>query len=330
MLTRRALLTAAIAGAGTTTLLALPRPAKAQPAGKTYRIGALSELPRYQPTVERWRHAFARHGYLEGQNAVFEFRWGDGSAHTLKMLAAELVGVNPDVIMTTSNAAAFAAKDATKTIPIIAMSANPLGDGLVASLAHPGGNVTGVFAPLADLAAKRVQLMKELVPDIGNLAIIFNANNAAGRLQAESGEAAARALGIATQLVRLSRKSDLEAAFDTIVARRTRAVVVIQDAVTFQSGPAIVELAAKYRLPISVPYREHAEAGALMSYGLDLQEMVDLATFAADKVLRGSNPAEIPMQRPVRTEFIINARTAKALGLTIPASLRLRADRVIE
>ena len=324
MITRRSALVSLM------SLLAAPIASEAQQTGKVYRIGALSELPRYTPTVERWQRALARRGYAEGQNAIFEFRWGDGTAATLRMRAAELVSLNPDIILTTGHPAAVAAKQATTTIPIITTSADPLHDGLVASLGRPGGNVTGVVTPFADLAAKRVQLLKEAAPDIVSLAIIFNPSSPTARLQTAGAEAAARALGITPQLIGLSSKAEIEGVFATIIARRMRAVVVMQDAVTFQSGPAIAKFAAKHQLPASLPYREHAEAGGLMSYGLDLQEIMDLAAFAADKILRGANPADFPMQQPVKFEFIINRRTARALGLTIPPSLLLRADQIIE
>jgi putative ABC transport system substrate-binding protein len=315
---------------GLGSLLAAPLAAEAQQAGKVYRVGALSELPRYAPTEERWRRALARYGYVEGRNTTFEFRWGDGSAETLRVRAAELIALNPDVILTSGHPAAVAAKRATTTIPIVAMSANPVADGLVASLARPGGNVTGVVTPMAELAAKRIQLMKEIAPDIASLAIVYNPANPTARLQRDSAEAAAHAVRIAVQLVPLASRADVETAFKAIVARGTKSVVVMQDAVTFQSGPAIAALAAKHRLPSSLPYREHAEAGALMSCGLDLQEMVDLVAAAADKILKGVKPADIPMQQPVKTELVINLKTAKALGLTIPPSLLLRADQVIE
>ncbi len=313
-------------------VLAAPLGAKAQQAERVYRIGALSELPRYDPTVERWRRAFARRGYVEGQNTIFEFRWGDGSGDTLRLRAAELVTLKLDIIMTTGHPASVAARKATATIPIVIMSADPLSDGLVATLGRPAGNVTGVFLPLADLAAKRVQLMKELVPDLRSVAIVSNPNSSTSRLQADSAESAARVLRITPHVVGLSSNSEahVEKAFSAIVARGAKAVVVTQDAVTFQASRAIAQLTAKHRLPSSYAYREFAEAGGLMAYGTSLEENIDLAAFAADRVLKGAKPADIPMLQPTKTELIINLKTAKALGLTIPQSLLLRADQVIE
>ena len=328
MLTRRGLL------AGTLTVVARTLACASMPLAQAleriFRVVALSELPRFAPTEDRWRSALRTRGYVEGQNLMLDFRWGDGRPETIRKLAADVAAGQPDVVLTTGTPAALAAKQATKTIPIVTISGDPIREGLVAALSRPGGNVTGVFLPLDDLAAKRVQLLSELVPNLRTVAILSNPSHSIARSQVTSAEAAARARGITAHRVDLARESDVERAFAQIVAARADGVIVTQEAVTFQAIPRLSMIAAKHRLPASHAYREFAEAGGLMSYGVTLQESMGLAAISVDRILKGANPAELPVQVPTKFELVLNMKTAKALDLTIPSLLLARADQVLE
>jgi putative ABC transport system substrate-binding protein len=309
--------------------LLAPLAAEAQQAGKVYRIGFLSDVAP-GPSERFWREALRQVGYVEGQNAVLHFRWASERPEALPRLATELVEAKVDVILTGSTPPALAAKQVTRTIPIITISADPIGTGLVTSLARPEGNVTGVFLPLNDLAAKRLQLLKEAVPSLDSVAIIWNPANPTARLQGESTEAAARTLGIATHSVELRSASDVEAAFARVVARRVRGFIVMQDPITLRAAAGAARLAAKHSLPGSYTYRDFTDAGGLMSYGPNRRANFDVVALYADKVLKGAKPADLPMEQPTKFELVINLKTAKALGLTIPPPLLLRADQVIE
>ena len=320
-------------------LLAAPVAAEGQPAGKVYRIGILSELaqtttvtsgPRAVLTEDAWRIPFRQRGYIEGQNAVFEFRHAGERFERLPALVEELVRLKVDIIMTNSTPPAVAAKRVTTTIPIITISADPIGAGLVATLARPSGNVTGVFVPLSELGAKRLQLLREIVPDLDSVAVLWNPLNQTAHVQLRHAESAAKTMGIATHALEMRGQEDLDRVFKAIIAKRARGLIVIQDPVTLRAAAPIAELAARHRLPGSYAYREFADAGGLMSYGFSLPGLFEAAVGYADKVLRGARPADLPMEQPVRHEFVINIETANALGLTIPQSLLLRANQVIE
>lgn len=311
-------------------LFASPLAPEAQQAGKVYRIGILSELTRSATTENRWRTLFRQRGYVEGQNAVFEFRYAGERFERLAALADELVRLKVDIIMTGSTPPAVAAKRATPAIPIITMSADPIGAGLVASLARPSGNVTGVFVPLFELGAKRLQLLREIVPDLDSVAIVWNPLNETAHVQLRHVESAAKALGVATQAIEMRGQADLDRVAKAITARRVRGLIVMQDPVTLRVAAHIGELAAKHRLPGSHAYREFADAGGLMSYGVSLSGLFEAAVEYADTVLRGTPPGDLPMEQPMRYELVINLKMAKALGLKIPPSVLVRADQVIE
>ena len=328
MWTRRRFLAVMLGAAGGPSS-SLPQ-LSAQPSRRIFRLASLSELPRFPLAEARWRRALQTRGYVEGKTVTFDFRWGDGRPQTLKRIAAELVATKPDVILTTGTPAALAAKETTSTIPIVTHSSDPIGERLVATLSRPGANVTGVFVPLDELATKRVQFLNEIVPHLRTVAIVSNPTHPTARSQAKSAEAAARMLRISSHRISLMKESDVERAFAEIVAARADGIVLTQEAVTFQAIPRIAEAAAKNRLPASHAYREFADAGGLMAYGVNLDEVFALAAFSVDRILTGANPAQLPVQQPTKFELVINLKTAKALGLTIPSSLLTRADEIIE
>jgi putative ABC transport system substrate-binding protein len=244
----------------------------------------LFEVSRSPRTEDLWRAAFRHGGYVEGQNAIFEWRYAGERFESLPALAEELVRLKVDVILTGSTPPAVAAKRATSIIPIITMSADPIGAGLASSLARPGGNVTGVFIPLADLGAKRLQLLRETVPDLDSVAILGNPLNETVRVQLTAAENASKAMGIAAHVVEMRGQPDLDQVFTAIRAKRVRGLMVIQDPVTLRAGRDIAKLAARHRLPTTYPYREPVDAGGLMSYGPSNAGLREAAVGYADRV----------------------------------------------
>ncbi len=312
-------------------LAAAPGATQAQSETKVYRIGILTEVRAEdaQPFLRLLRNALRQRGYIEGQNAAFEFRGAAEKFDLLPHLASELVESKADIILAFSTPPALAAKQATTTIPIVTMSADPIGAGLANSLARPGGNVTGVYLPLVDMAAKRLQLLKEAVPSLTSVAILLNPHNSTARLQAKATEAAAHSLRIATFSVEISNQNELDHAFQVLVANRPHGLIVVQDPVMFTAAKKLAEFALKNRLPAFHPYRTFVDAGGLMSYGVSLPGVIETAALYADKILKGAKPADLPMEQPSRYEFVVNLKTAKHLGITIPESILLRADEVI-
>lgn len=311
-------------------VLSRPVAAEAQQEAKVHRVGVLSELSHNPVTEHRWRSALRGRGYVEGENLVLIFRWAEERFGALPRLAAELVDLKVDLILTSSTPTAAAAKKVTTTIPIITQSADPVGAGLVSSLARPGQNVTGVFLPLVEMGAKRLQLLREVVSDLDSVAIVWNPANRTASDQAKKAEAAAETLGVAVHSIELVMQLNLEAAFAAMNAKRVRGLIVMQDPVTLRAAPRLAELAARYRLASSHAYREFVDAGGLMSYGVSLPALFEATGRYADKVLKGASPADLPMEQPNKYELVINLKAAKALGLTIPPALLLRADQVIE
>jgi putative ABC transport system substrate-binding protein len=302
--------------------------AEAQSTKRAHRIGILSDVspPR---TEQRWLGFFRERGYVKGQNAIFEFRSAEERFERLPALADELVRLKVDIIMTVSTPPAVAAKRVTQTIPIITVSADPVGAGLVASLARPGGNVTGIFLPLVELGAKRLQLLRDAVPELDSVAVVWNPLNEPARGQLRAVANAAQAMGIAARPIELRDQADLDRVFQAISAARVRGLIVVQDPMTLRAAARIGRLAAKHRLPSSHAYREFPHAGGLMSYGPSNDGLWAAAVDYADKILRGTPPGDLPMEQPTRYELVINLKTARALGLQIPRSLLLRADQVI-
>jgi putative ABC transport system substrate-binding protein len=315
-------------------LLAAPRAAEAQQAGKVYRIGLL-DYSAPDPARQAWWNAFRQRmrelGYVEGQNVTFEPRWAQGDLDRVPKLAAELVGLKVDVIVTGGQVAAIAAKRATSTIPIVMGSgSDPVAVGLVASLRQPGGNVTGMTSINSELAAKRLDLLRNVAPRASRIAILWDERDAGSRLNVDDTEAAAKTAGLTIHRVAVGSTAGLEAAFATVVQGRAGALIIVSTARLFSYRKRIAELAVKHRLPTVVGLREYVEAGSLASYGTDYPDLFRRAAGYADKILKGAKPADLPIEQPTKFELVINVKTAKALGLTIPPSLLGRADEVIQ
>jgi len=316
------------------TLLAAPLAAEAQPAGKVYRIGLLEfSAPdgARQALWNAFRQRMRELGYVEGQNLTFEVRWAQDDDDRLSKLAADLVGLKMDLIVTAATVSALAAKRATSTIPIVmATGADPVAVGLVANLRQPGGNVTGMTTINSELAAKRLELIRIVVPRASRIAILWDETGSAFRFALDSTEAEAKRVGFAIQPVPVRAPAEIEAAFATVVRGRAGALSIAPSPMFFSHRKRLAELALRHRLPTIVGLREYAEAGGLVSYGADNSDMFRGAAIYVDRILKGAKPADLPMEQPTKFELVINLKTAKALGLTIPPSLLQRADQVIE
>jgi putative ABC transport system substrate-binding protein len=322
-----------LAGTGT-VLLTTPLAAEAQQAGKVYRIG-LIDLSAPDPARQAWWNAFRQGmrelGYVEGQNVSFEPRWGQSDADRLPKLAAELVGLKVDLIVAGGTSAAIAAKRATSIIPIVTASgSDPVAVGLVASLRQPGGNITGMTAINSELAGKRLEFLRIVAPRVSRIAILWDETDAGSRLNADGTEAAAKTAGLTVHRVSVSTAAGLEAAFATMVRGRAGGLIVVGTARLFSYRKRIGELAVRHRLPTVHGAREYVEAEGLLSYGTDYPDLFRRAATFVDKILKGAKPADLPMEQPTKFELVINLKTAKALGLTIPQSLLLRTDQVIQ
>jgi len=312
-------------------ILGASRAAEAQPAGKTYRIGMLDVVsPALNAAnLDALRQGLRELGYVEGQNLVIEYRSADGRPERFPGLAAELVRLKVDLIVTRTSPAAQAAKGATRTIPIVMASiGDPFDPGVVASLARPGGNVTGLSAMITEVAAKRVELLRELAPGLARIAALLDMGNPIARSQWKEIETAARSLGIQAQLLDMRKSEDLGRAFDAAVGQRADALVVAQT-IMMANRRLLVDLAAKHRLPAMSASREFVDAGGLISYGVSYPDLYRRAAGFVDKILKGAKPGDLPVEQPTKFELVINLKAAKALGLTIPQSLLLRADQVI-
>jgi len=319
--------------AGLGAVLAAALTVEAQVTGKVYRIGMLEVVPAAlnATNLAAFRQGFRELGYVEGQNVVIEYRSADGRAERFPDLARELVRLKVDLIVTRGTPAALAAKHATATIPIVmAASGDPVGTGIAASLAHPGGNVTGLSAVATEIQGKLLQVLRELVPQIARVAFLFNMSNPVAQTQWKEAEPAARLVRLQPQLLDVRTPRDLEPALDAAVRQHSGAVIVSIDALTQANARQIVEAVATRRLPAISREREFVDAGGLMSYGIPYADSDRRATVYVDKIFRGAKPADLPIEQPTRFELVINIKTAKTLGLTVPPSLLLRADRVIE
>ena len=313
-------------------LLAAPLAAEGQPAGKVVRIGVLTlGFARSTPPIEAFQQGLREHGYVEGQNTALEFRFAKGRTDRLPALAAELVRLNVDVIVTESNVAALAAKHATQTIPIVmAVAGDPVKAGVVTSLARPGVNITGLTLIHPELSSKRLQLLNEAVPRLTHVAVVWNPTNPAAAGFLRETEVAARSLGLRVKGVEVRSPAELDEAFRVVTSARPSALITLGDGMLWSVRARIVEFATKNRLPGVFPERDFPEAGGLMSYGPNLTANFQRAATLVDRILKGANPADLPIEQPTKFELVINLKTAKALGLTIPPSLLQRADQVIE
>jgi len=313
------------------SILAAAPATAAQPPGKPYRIGLLGAISAaaYAPFIDAFRQGLRDLGYVEGKNIVVEYRWAEERYERLPDLAAELVRLKVDVIVTHGPPAIRAAKEATKTIPIVmALVGDAVATGLVASLARPGGNITGSSFFLPELSAKRLELLKEAVPGITRVAVFVNPANPTFPPALNAMELTARSSGVELQQVQAHAANEFEGAFAAMARRQAHALVVIEDALFSAHARRIAELAAKGRLP-TIGFTEYAEAGGLMSYGVNRFDLWRRAAVFVDKILKGAKPADLPVEQPTRFEMVINMKTAKALGLTIPPSVLIRADQVI-
>ena len=319
--------------------IAWPLAAGAQQAMKMPRIGILSpgrsDLP--DPTLNML-NAFLQRlqelGYTEGQNLAIERRYADGSSDRLRELAAELVRRKPDIIVAFSTTAARPAKQATGTIPIVAVAmADPVADELIASLARPGGKVTGTTFLGPELIAKRLQLLREVVPELSRVAALWHPNTYSERTMAgvlNEIEVAARTLGLQLQLVPAVGPDDFVSAFAAMVREHADALIVMPSPMLFGEYRRIVSIAANSRLPAMGAAREFVDLGGLMSYGANLPDLARQSATYVDKILKGAKPAELPVEQPIKFELVINLKTTRELGLTIPQTLLVAADEVIE
>jgi len=313
-------------------LLALNHSAQAQQPKKIPRIGILPPGPISERTHlwEAFRQGLRKLGYIEGQNIILVFPSGEVNQERLGQFAAELVSRRVDVIVTATTVAAHAVREATETIPIVTpVVADPVGTGLVASLARPGGNLTGLTTIASDLTGKRLELLKEVVPKISRVAVLSDPTNANDAPRKEA-EIAARALGVQLQRLDARTANDFEGLFQAATKERAGGLIALDDGFTFTHRMAIVRLAAKNRLPAIYYFREFVEVGGLMSYGVHLADLYYRAASYVDKILKGAKPADLPIEQPKKFEFFINLKAAKQIGLTIPPNVLARADKVIK
>ena len=321
---------AALVGLGA-MILSAPVVAAQSPV-KAARIGVLSGGAASTQAVrhEAFRQGLNELGYVEGRNIVIEYRYAEGKVERLPALAAELVRLNVDLILTTGDPGVRAAKQASQTIPIVATLADLAGSGYVASLARPGGNITGLTPLSSELSAKRLELLKTAFLKISRVAILSNPNNATNVAGLKKSEVAARALRIQLLPLDVRRADDFESAFLAALRARVDALIVFGDAVLMTHRARIADFAAKNRLPAMYGNQDYMDVGGLMYYGPNVADMYRRAATYVDKILKGAKPGDLPVEQPTKLEFIINLKTAKALGLTIPQSILSRADRVIE
>jgi len=311
---------------------AWPVAARAQQPGKLRTIGFLGQSTR--SAASEWVAAFVQRlrelGWMEGRTITIEYRWSEGREERFAEIAAELVRLKVDVILTSGTPEVLAAKQATSVIPIVfATAGDPVGNGLIASLARPGGNVTGMSLQSNDTAGKRVELLREVVPSLRRLAILANVGNPFSVLELGEAQAAARALGLEVDTLEIRRPEDIAPAFEALKGR-AQALYVCADGLVNANRIRINTLALSVRLPTIHGYRDYVEAGGLMSYGANLPDLFRRSADYVDKILRGAKPADIPVEQPTKFDLVINLTTAKALGIAVPLPLSGRADEIFE
>jgi putative ABC transport system substrate-binding protein len=317
------------------SLLTVPLTSQAQPAAKVPRLGLLipSAVSAVASRLEAFRHGLRDLGYIEGQNITLEYRFADGQADRLPALGAELVQLQVDVLVVDGTTALRAAQHATTTLPIImAVSGDPVGAGLVASLARPGGNITGLSSRAPEVSGKRLELLKEAVPTFSRVAALWHRDAPAGPYVTET-QAAAQALGLQLHAFEVGDPDALEQAFAAMTSVHAEALVVLPSAQFSSHQPVaerVAELAMTHRLPTMFGNREAVEAGGLMSYGPNYADFYRRAATYVDKILKGATPADLPVEQPMKFELVINLKTAQTLGLTIPPILLFQADEVIK
>ena len=325
MISRRAFV-ASLTG----SVLAAPLAAQAQPARTVPRLGLLFPESGPSPRIEAFRQGLRELGYIEGKTIVIEYRFAEGQRERLPELAAELVQLKVDVIVALSTLAAQPAKAATTTIPIVMISSDPIGTGVVAGLSRPGGNVTGLTT-FADLAGKRLELLKEVVPRLARVAVLWDAGGPSKVIEFRGASTAATVLGVELQSLEVrAPHPDLDGAFEAARRGRAQGLVVLHNPLILTYRRQIVGMTLRDRLPTIFEGTDYTEIGGLISYGPKLREVFGRAAAFVDKILRGAKPADLPVEQPTMFELVINLKTAKALGLTIPPTLLARADQVIE
>ena len=326
---RRRFLLTSLAGA-----FAAPLAAEAQKAQRLYRIGHLSGSGRRAigGWVAAFREGMTAHGHAEGKTWTFDERYAEGSFERLAPLAQELLALAPDVLLVSTTPANLVAKQATRTVPIVmVLVANPLGSGIVTNLRQPEANVTGITNIVAELAGKRIEILRELLPASTRFAVIVNPGDQNTPGQMQSAEQAARGLRLQLgPILEVRDPADLERAFRGAAAAKAQAAIRMIDPLVFVVRQQTAALAAQHRLPLIYPSREDVEAGGLIAYGTDIGDQFRRAATYVDKILKGAQPADLPIEQPTKFELVINLKTAKALCLTIPPSLLARADQIIE
>ncbi len=328
MINRRAFIT--LVGVG---LVVAPLTADAQQAAKVPRIGFLgnSTAALEANLVGPFREGLRDLGYVEGQTILIEYRWAEGQYERFPVLIAELIALKVDLIVTAGTPAALAVRKATTSIPLVMVAVgDPIGVGLVASLARPGGNSTGLTSISAELEGKRLELLREVMPKLSSIAVLWNPANAWAVGAEKEVRAAAQVLRMRVQSLQVRTPEEFNNAFAAIVRERPGALLVIADRLFLHNRARIVDFGAKHRLPGMYPYRELVEAGGLMSFGPSYPGMHRRAAYYVDRILKGARPADLPVEQPAKFELVINLKAAKALGLTIPPSLLQRADEVIQ
>jgi putative ABC transport system substrate-binding protein len=311
--------------------LAAPFGCFAQQQTKVWRIGYLALTPGPDKSDTAFRDQLHALGYVEGRNLVIEFRWAEGHAERVQEMAAELVRLKVDAIVTKTSTVALAAKRAISTIPIVmSVAADPVGVGLIASLSHPGGNVTGLSTNSTEVTGRRLQLLREIVPKSTRFAVLVWKNSATGALFLEEIGEAARRMGITTIIQSVSTPEEIQGAFGIMKRERAQALIVQTNPFIGDNRQRIAELAAQHRLPTMFEVRNMVDSGGLISYGASFPDLHRRAAFYVDKILKGAKPADLPVEQPTKFEMVVNLKTAKAIGITIPQSVLLQADEVIQ
>ena len=305
---------------------------EAQPAKKVFRIGLLSanRPSPMPPQIEMFRQGLRELGYVEGQNILVEYRWAEGKDDRYPILAADLVNLGVDVIFVQGTQAAIAAKQSTNTIPIVVGGAGDLvGEGLVASLARPGGNVTGFTNLDPDLSAKRLQLLRETFLKVSRVAVLYHGGPGGDQEELKETQTAAKSLAVQIQPLRVLKPDQFQSAYAAMTKERAQALIIFTGSFTNPHRAELLDLAAKIRIPTMCGNPEWTEAGGLISYGHDRRDQYRRAAVYVDKIFKGAKPADLPVQQPAKFEIVINLKTAKQLGVTMPPSVLARADKVI-
>jgi putative ABC transport system substrate-binding protein len=325
MISRRRLLASAAA------ILGAPLSTRAQSPTKSFRIGVLSPGARQLGPLEAFKDGLRERGYVDGKNITIEWRFADGRNDVLRPLARDLVRLKVDVIVAINTQTALAVKEATTTIPIVFVrGADPVRSGLVQSLGQPGGNVTGISALTDELGGKRLQLLKEALPGVNRVAVLWNGGNPGAGIVAGDLQAASASVGVQLLSHSVQTPNDLRSAFDAGARWRAGAILVIDDVMITTHKALIVDLANKQRVPVMSLYQEFVEVGALLAYGPNIPAIYRRAAYFVDRLLNGAKPQELPVEQPSKLDLVINVSAAKVLGIPVPSTLLLRADRLIE